>query len=177
MVYVGSSVLKIGGCARLQQHERYSNKDWRDGESCPTHYRSTRRHDVATNFRIAGVWQNPNVIPESKNHNGQDLERWAPVFWEGLLMVYLDLYKQKGPSIGISTFSMFPDSSYRLANSLRDGLSLPSFASASLNLAWPLVQGVSGGMVVATHCANVDCRWPTVRTTEDIQLATDYVMR
>jgi hypothetical protein len=28
----------------------------------------------------------------------------------------------------------------------------------SLNMAWPLVQGVSGGTLKATHCANPGCR-------------------
>lgn len=82
----------------------------------------------------------------------RDLQRWVPAFVEGLMMTYLSSYTRECTIWWDSMWA--PPVSIDLNEEIRKGLLLPSQASASLNLVWPLVQGIQGGMTAAVICGN-----------------------
>lgn len=157
-VYVGSAMAKVGGYQRLRTHEREANRPANEREKA-MHYAFTGQDDVVPNFLVAAVWSNPHVLPGSVDED-QDIKRWLPVFLEGLLMVYLGTYHRsnRGYSHKPEVQAIFTDASYDLVEKLRCGLQLPDFHDSSLNQAWPLVQGVTMGMVHATQCGNKECQ-------------------
>lgn len=151
-VYVGSTSNREGGHARLVAHETEANKSAAT-RTWSMQYNFSGRNDVISNFAIAGTWSNPHVLPGGEEVL-QDLERALPVLLEGLLMVYLGTYHQTNQG---TRAGLFTDASYELVERLRCDLQLPDFHDASLNQAWPLMQGVAGGMVRAKCCANELC--------------------
>ncbi|KAF5710677.1 hypothetical protein FGLOB1_5354 [Fusarium globosum] len=156
-VYVGSTICKLGGYSRIRNHELGS--DGKKGES--SHYNYTKQPDVAPNFRIIGVWSNPLVVESLNNTN--DIQRWLPVFLEGILMVYLGLLDRSSkPVVDVSIQALFAESKYVLIDRLRSNLELPDFHNQSLNKAWPLAQGVRGGMIIVNECSNPACRRPKI---------------
>ncbi|RSM09779.1 hypothetical protein CDV31_007519 [Fusarium ambrosium] len=156
MIYVGSTLYRKGGWHRLQTHEKESNR----GPGHSLHYGFSGQHDVVSNFRVAGVWSNPYVLQKREDVN-QDVERWLPVYLEGLLMIYLGTYHRKNRLHSEKLKSLFSEASYELADKMREGLQLPDLHNHSLNRAWPLMQGVPGGMATAIRCANPACQRPT----------------
>ncbi|KAF4336940.1 hypothetical protein FBEOM_9184 [Fusarium beomiforme] len=67
-------------------------------------------------------------------------------------MLLLGTYQLSHRIIG-GSFFLCSEASYRLVQQVREGQGLPDFHANSLNQAWPLLQGVVGKMVSATHCA------------------------
>lgn len=150
--YFGFTMARRGGHHRPRKHEKEAN---RVGE-LNLHYRFSRQADVVPDSRVVGAWTNPQFI--KGRGVKRDVSRWLPVFLEGLIMVYLGTYHQnRRPSIA-------SDASYELVDEVRYGMGLPDFHAHSLNRAWPLVQGVRGGMVDARCCANPDCQRPKTST-------------
>lgn len=154
-VYVGSSLDPRGGQKRLQVHEYETNRP-STPRTDTLHYRFTRQDEVVPHFLLAGAWSNPSAVEEDGDQS-QDLKRALPHFLEGLLMVYLGTYDLVNRCTTGSSARHFPDASYTLTKELRRDLELPQLSSASLNRAWPLVQGVPGGMIKAHCCANEEC--------------------
>lgn len=151
-VYVGSTLAYRGLNERLRQHEAQINKAFNVSAE---HYRFAAQRDVIPNFRMAGTWQNPHLV---EGLELRDTERWVVVLFEGLLMTYLSLYDKVGgiadPSVLSGAMGIRTKSSFVLNEQLRAGIELPEFGSVSLNKAWPLVQGVMGGMALVTVCSN-----------------------
>lgn len=150
-VYIRSTIDRTGGCTRLIRQEPAAN---RVSTITSLHYDFIKHADTVPRFRIAGVWSNPHGLPENSS---QDLKKLFPNFLEGLLMIYLGTYDRVNRCTVANLGPLFPDASYTLVQKIRNSLELPQFRSASLNRAWPLIQGVHGGMVVATRCANEEC--------------------
>jgi hypothetical protein len=76
-------------------------------------------------------------------------------------MVYFNTYHRKHkPLIPNTRSNPFSEASYELVDQLRQGLDLPDFHKLSLNRAWPLGQGVNGGMTIARRCGNPECQRP-----------------
>ncbi|KAM0254383.1 hypothetical protein ACHAQJ_006852 [Trichoderma viride] len=150
-LYVGSSVAKVGGFARIQTHEAIANGCQKAPSSW--HYAEISKPDVLCNFRLLGVWNNPYV---DDTHDGQDVSRWIAPMVEGLMMVYLGLYTIKNTLA--SRNELFTASSYRLTDHIRNGLFLPDFSNVSLNRAWSIAQGTPSS--IREMCANPECRRP-----------------
>ncbi|KAG5748538.1 hypothetical protein H9Q72_011689 [Fusarium xylarioides] len=154
-VYAGSTMGKMGARKRIRHHELGS-----DGkrEKC-MHYSYTSQPDVAPNFRIIGIWSNPFVVESLNNTN--DIQRWLPVFLEGIIMVFLGLiHRSNKPLVDRSVLELFSEAKYGLIDHLRSNLELPDFHNQSLNQAWSLAQGVCGGMIVVNECDNPACKRP-----------------
>ncbi|KAF5656322.1 hypothetical protein FCIRC_13722 [Fusarium circinatum] len=143
--YIGSSINRLGGYNRLRDHEKGSNGIY---STLSKHYEFSQQQDVAPNLRIIGMWSNPHVVEDLNADN--DTQRWLPVFCEGMIMVYLGLLNRHNRPISPNTAvgDLFSDAKYDLIDKLRNGLELPNLQQESLNSAWPLAQGVNGGMVV-----------------------------
>ncbi|RSL69136.1 hypothetical protein CEP54_002460 [Fusarium duplospermum] len=156
-LYIGSSLAGRGGYTRLQVHEKESNRG--TPGTGGMHYGFTRQAGVVPSYRVVGVWTNPNRL-RSDGQVVQDLERWLPVFFEGLLMVYLGTYHATHRSTQDQYADLFSESSYKLVTQLRSDLDLPDLYPVSLNRAWPSMQTVNGGMVWADGCANPECQRP-----------------
>ncbi|KAG5767082.1 hypothetical protein H9Q72_004865 [Fusarium xylarioides] len=157
--YLGSAVGRNGICGRVRTHEMESNKN----QSKPYgHYGYTSQPDVLPNFRLVFVINQPD------DEEGQDTQRWISVFFEGLLMTYLGMYiKENVPAeLQDHLARIVPRASFELNEQLRQGFSFPSLGSVSLNIAWPLAQGASGGMVRAKCCGNPGCRKPLIHGQE-----------
>ncbi|KAF7545685.1 hypothetical protein G7Z17_g9002 [Cylindrodendrum hubeiense] len=154
-IYIGSSISKLGGCSRTAKHELEANRP-AGSRSRSLHYSFSGQVDVVPSFFVAGAWSNPNAL-EEYNDEAQDVTRSLPVFLEGLLMVYLGTYHVVNRPQSEGSVRLFSDASYDLVRRLRKDLQLPCLHPDSLNQAWPLMQGVHGGMVRATRCANVEC--------------------
>ncbi|KAF5551799.1 hypothetical protein FMEXI_3142 [Fusarium mexicanum] len=154
-VYAGSTMNKRGARKRIRHHEIGS-----DGkkEKC-MHYSYTSQPDVAPNFRIIGIWSNPFVVESLDNTN--DIQRWLPVFLEGIIMVFLGLiHRSNKPLVDRSFLELFSEAKYGLIDHLRSNLELPDFHNQSLNQAWSLAQGIAGGMIVVNECDNPACKRP-----------------
>ncbi|KAF5662765.1 hypothetical protein FDENT_13289 [Fusarium denticulatum] len=153
--YIGSSINRLGGYKRLQDHEKGLNGIY---STLSKHYKFSQQQDVAPNLRIIGMWSNPHVVEDLNADN--DTQRWLPVFCEGMIMVYLGLLNRHDRPISPNPLvkDLFSDAKYDLIDKLRNGLELPNLQQESLNIAWPLAQGVHGGMVVANECAY--CKQP-----------------
>ncbi|KAI8717730.1 hypothetical protein NCS52_00849800 [Fusarium sp. LHS14.1] len=157
-VYVGSSINRLGGWIRVREHEKESNKEV---PISSMHYRFSGQRDVVPNFRLIGAWSNPHVLDDQDA--GNDLERWLPVFLEGILMVFLGTYHLQNRGTSELALKLSPLCSYRLVDDLRQNLGLPDFHNHSLNQVWPLCQGVYGGMTVVSKCANPECQRPKAK--------------
>ncbi|RBR01928.1 hypothetical protein FVER53590_07267 [Fusarium verticillioides] len=158
-VLLGSAVGRNGICGRVRNHEMESNKN----QTKPYgHYGYTRQPDVLPNFRLVFIIDQPD------DEEGQDTQRWIPVFFEGLLMTYLGMYiKENVPAeLQDHLARIVPRPSFELNEQLRQGFSFPSLGSVSLNIAWPLAQGASGGMVRAKRCGNPGCGKPLIHGQE-----------
>ncbi|KAG5788336.1 hypothetical protein H9Q69_012603 [Fusarium xylarioides] len=155
-VYMGSAISKLGAYTRIRAHEEGS--DGKVNENS-VHYNYTKQPDVAPNLRIVGVWSNPFVVDSLDSPN--DIDRWLPVFLEGILMVYLGLvHRSNVPLVDRTLQGVFSEAKYVLIDHLRSNLELPDFHNQSLNLAWSIAQGVNGGMVIVNECSNPDCKRP-----------------
>ncbi|KLP19917.1 uncharacterized protein LW94_12195 [Fusarium fujikuroi] len=153
-VYLGSTISKFGAYTRIRTHEAGSDGKVKEKS---VHYDFTKQPDVAPNLRIVGVWSNPFVVDSLDNPN--DIDRWLPVFLEGILMVYLGLvHRSNTPLIDRTLQGVFSEAKYVLIDRLRSNLELPDFHTQSLNLAWSIAQGVNGGMIVVNECSN--CKRP-----------------
>lgn len=97
------------------------------------------------------------------------------VFLEGLLMVYLGTYHRSHKSQSASLQSIFSEASYELVDHPRLELGLPDFHDYILNRTWPLMQGVHGGMIIATQCANPHCERPRHGASVPDQLFPDFI--
>ncbi|KAF4956216.1 hypothetical protein FGADI_4028 [Fusarium gaditjirri] len=148
--YVGSSYDKRGGWARLLTHEREANAE--KGKIC-LHYNFIRQRDVVPFFKVVGVWTNPTYCPGDVVQN---VTKWIPVLFEGFLVLYLGLYTQDLQCHAPDLQLIFTQASYDLFQRLRSGLEVPDFRAASLNRAWPLMQGFPYSMV--GKCSNKDCK-------------------
>ncbi|KAK6710773.1 hypothetical protein SNK05_005217 [Fusarium graminearum] len=152
--YIGSSVTQRGGYSRLMNHEDNANSVKNENSK---QYTFTRQAGVVSNFRIIGVWSNPHVV-ESMDPN-YDLDRWMPVFVEGLIMVFLDLlHRSDRPRRNLANADLFTEPKYKLIDHLRNSMSLPALHQYSLNSAWSLAQGVNGGMRFQKECGNPACK-------------------
>ncbi|KAH7177704.1 hypothetical protein DER46DRAFT_642539 [Fusarium sp. MPI-SDFR-AT-0072] len=147
-IYIGSSISKRGGRDRLAQHEAMAMDPGSEG----AHYQFITQEDVIPNFHLLGMWENPWLGKAVD----QDTTRSIPIFCEGLMMTYLNLYSGN-PNPGRVPSMYRPDASLALDVYLRDGLGLPELGSFSLNRAWPLVQGCPGSAIQAYRCANKQC--------------------
>ncbi|RBA09380.1 hypothetical protein FPRO05_06517 [Fusarium proliferatum] len=155
-VYLGSAISKLGAYTRIRAHEEGSDGKVKEKS---VHYDFTKQPDVAPNLRIIGVWSNPFVVDSLDSPN--DIDRWLPVFLEGILMVYLGLvHRSNVPLVDRSLQGVFAEAKYVLIDRLRSNLELPDFHNQSLNLAWSIAQGVNGGMLVVHECSNPACRRP-----------------
>ena len=165
-VYVESSISKAGGDSRLNDHRRESVKQ---SSRMSSHYQFIRQPDVLPNFRMVAAFPNPYVGEGAL----QDIWRWLPPFYEGLVMTYIGLYAEAYfPETGRP--AIVSESSLRLNGVLRSGLDLPSLGSVGLNQAWPLAQGVNESMAKATCCANPECQKPFT-TYQDRQRTSQFL--
>ncbi|KAL3600847.1 hypothetical protein FPOAC2_05097 [Fusarium poae] len=142
--YVGSSINKKGGYLRLRDHERNSNTGTKEKSK---QYTFTRQGSVICNFRLVAAFSQP-IDP---NH---DLDRYMSVFCEGLIIAYLGLLDRSSRPNVDSSLCLFSDAKYNCINQLRESLDLPALHQHSLNSAWPLAQGVCGGMRVQKECGH-----------------------
>lgn len=148
MCYVGSSVNRKGGFARIRDHELESNK--KNGDPS-VHWDYLRRDDVVSNFRIAAVWS--NVSPDDTSCH--DLYKWLPMFVEAMVMLYLGMYTLDQRSSRSELGHIFTKNSYDFAEGLVTGTNLAYLSSYSLNRAWPLMQGTN--CKVQGKCSNQGC--------------------
>ncbi|KAM0249800.1 hypothetical protein ACHAP5_002669 [Fusarium lateritium] len=149
-LYIGSSVDKRGGYNRLATHEKEANQE--DGLR-NRHYTFMRQADAIPNFRVVGLWTNPEFRPADET---QDNKKWLPIFFEGILMIYLGMYHERNKSFREEFDHIFTGPSYELAKLLRKDLMLPDFQFESLNRAWPLIQGFAHGSY--GKCGNDSCK-------------------
>ena len=165
-VYVGSSLAQNGGRVRLRQHHFYGNvapdqlAQYSSGTSQTTFYKSAVREGVIMNFRVLGVWKDPEVDPSEEETVSERHLRVHAHAAEGLLMTYLGLYLD-----GEHT-QFHPECSFAFNRQLRLGKDWPNFQAYSLNHAWPPHQGLSGGIddsIDRRRCANPECQLPTGR--------------
>ncbi|KAF4448001.1 hypothetical protein FALBO_16868, partial [Fusarium albosuccineum] len=162
-IYIGLTIASHGGYTRITTHKREANRS--NGQSRGLHYAFTRQSGVITNYYVVGTWTNHYVMDSCQET--QDLERWLPIFLEGLLIIYLGTYHCDYKPQTESLQSTFSSPSYVLADQLRLELALPDLHALSLNRAWPLMQGVNGGMVKARQCVNPNCKRPNSNTLGD----------
>lgn len=157
-LYVGSSIKAKGAYLRIADHEHQSQKQTsEEGQSnVPKHYRYTRQPNVATNFRLIGAFQNPELL-RAESVVFQDMDRWMPVFFEGVIMAFFGFFINRR-----NNSPFLREKSQILIRRIRESLALPEFDHVSLNAAWSLTQGVYGGMAIARNCANPHCRRPFV---------------
>lgn len=73
-------------------------------------------------------------------------------------MVYLGTYHRLYATLMGNNPWVFSEPPYELVHSLRQNLQLPDFFKHSLDRAWPFMQGVSGGLIRVTQCANEHCK-------------------
>ncbi|KAG9251043.1 uncharacterized protein F5Z01DRAFT_693364 [Emericellopsis atlantica] len=154
-VYAGSTNATLGGYTRVGAHERATHGDKSQNHDLAKHYKFASQPDVVLNFRLVATWSNPFA---AENPGDQDLTRWLSVFVEAMTITYLGLYNRSDRCASLG--SLFSRASYELSDSLRKGVDLPAFGEHSLNRAWPLMQGVAGGMSRADSCANPNCALP-----------------
>ncbi|CAG7566591.1 unnamed protein product [Fusarium equiseti] len=152
-VYFGSSLSLDGIVGRLKEHEAAANKPC---DKDYGHYAYTSQPDVLPNFRVVFVTDHPSLSEEGPD---QDIERWISHYVEGMLITYVRNYAKENVPVGMSS-ELFPPASFVLNEELRQDLPLPDLSTSSLNLAWPLVQGVNGGMVRVEACSNPGCCKP-----------------
>ncbi|KAJ4020145.1 hypothetical protein NW752_005250 [Fusarium irregulare] len=161
-IYIGSTIAKKGGYARIRCHERGSDGIY---EKRNMHYDYTEQEDVVPNFRVIALWSNPECV-DSLNPE-EDIERWLVVFLEGIMMLYLGtISRYNKPAVDKSSNAIFAEEKYVLVDMLRDDLDLPEFHDHSLNQAWPLAQGVNGGMVRNGDAMLATLTMQTVAQTE-----------
>lgn len=147
-VYIGSSVDRRGGYARLATHEAEANSE---GGLNNLHYSFTRQEDAVPNFRLIGIWDNPEFNSEAET------TKYMAAFYEAVMQAYVGLYHPSLRSVrNHHVDHIFPPGSYDLVGYLRMELVVPDFSYCSLNRAWSLVQGFQHIMYGA--CGNEDCK-------------------
>ncbi|KAK2487118.1 hypothetical protein H9L39_01045 [Fusarium oxysporum f. sp. albedinis] len=122
-VYTGSTISKEGGFRRIAIHEKEIHNTTATAANAK-HYTFCRKDSVASNFRVVGLWRNPALL-DGKTSN-QDVKRWLPVFFEGLLIFYFGTCHKTNRIYGDRAF-LCSNGSYRLVREVQEGLSLPVF--------------------------------------------------